>query len=471
MKVKSIPSGWMRSDGRRLDCGPYMSGALEAKIQLEELTCRKERLAYLTKGHNGGIYNGPQFVRNFVDDSAYGVPFLGTSSMLRADLSDLPLLRKRDAYSPKLSYLRIEPRMTLISCSGTIGRMVYARPDMDGIWSNQDILKVVPDQEKVPSGYLYAFLSSKFGVPLVTSGTYGAIIPHIEPQHIADLPVPRLGDGVEHRVHELVEQAAFLRAEASFSLSLATSNVEAEIGAPPQRRLSDDPRKMGNAVGIKALHATRRLEAFYYNPVATDLDRWIANHPNGYWRLDEAAHVFDVPPFKHIYVGAEHGVPFYTSGDLFKLNRAPEKYLSRTRTRDLHKYVIESGWVLVARSGQLGGIIGRPQFADSALHASTASDHVIRIVPQLALIPAGYLWAYLSTTTVGYTLLTRTMTGASVPALWPKYLNEVRVIKARSEFMAEIDDRVRAAFENRVKATALEDRARALVERAIEEAA
>lgn len=65
MKTKTIPSCWMRRDGRRLDCGPYMSGALEAKIRLEELACRKDRLADVTAGHDGGIYNGPHFSRTF----------------------------------------------------------------------------------------------------------------------------------------------------------------------------------------------------------------------------------------------------------------------------------------------------------------------------------------------------------------------------------------------------------------------
>ena len=73
MKVKSIPSSWMRRDGRRLDCGPYLSGALEAKIRLEELSARKQPLKDLPRGHSGGIYNGPQFSRNFVPDAEHGV--------------------------------------------------------------------------------------------------------------------------------------------------------------------------------------------------------------------------------------------------------------------------------------------------------------------------------------------------------------------------------------------------------------
>ena len=171
MKTKSIPSRWLSETGRRLDPGPYLSGSIEAKELLKRLPIKNQPLRDLTKGHDGGIYNGPQFSRNYVDSAEHGVPFLGSGSMLLADLSNLPFLRRRDAESAKLRYLKVEEGMTLISCSGTVGRMVFARTNMAGMWSAQDVMKVVPDPEKIPPGYLYAFLSSRFGLPLVTSGT------------------------------------------------------------------------------------------------------------------------------------------------------------------------------------------------------------------------------------------------------------------------------------------------------------
>ena len=60
-KVKAVPSTWLENNGRRLDCGPYMSGAIEAK----ELLKRHATVALetLTTGHNGGIFNGPRFPR------------------------------------------------------------------------------------------------------------------------------------------------------------------------------------------------------------------------------------------------------------------------------------------------------------------------------------------------------------------------------------------------------------------------
>ena len=66
MKEKVIPSAWIERDGRCLDCGPYLSGAVEARVLLERLPARCVDLCDLTRGYDGGIYNGPQFVRNYV---------------------------------------------------------------------------------------------------------------------------------------------------------------------------------------------------------------------------------------------------------------------------------------------------------------------------------------------------------------------------------------------------------------------
>ena len=461
-QCKVVPSIWIEHNGRRLDCGPYVAGAIEAKELLSHMNTTP--LAELTAGHKGGIYNGSPFVRNYVEDPDHGVPFLTTSSLLQADLSNLSLLSKRDAQSRQLNFLEIKSGMTLITCSGSIGRMAYARADMDGVWSNQDIMKVVPDPDLIKPGYLYAYLSSRFGVPLIVSGTYGAIIQHIEPQHIADLPVPRLGT-VEDQAQELVQGAADLRADASKRLEQAANSIINQLGSPELRKTYS----IAQVVSSLEIAKTMRMEGYYFNQRAREADLWATTHGNGFWNLGDIADVYDVPPFKHIYVDAEYGVPFFTSGDLFKLERKPEKYLSNTQTKDLDKYILGRNWVLLARSGQLGGIICRPQFSDSALEGSATSDHVIRIISRSEEVPPGYVYAYLSTQEIGYPLLMRTSCGTSIPALWPTYLKSLPVVRADSDFMNSIDAEVKSSFEMRVEATGLEDEASLLIENAIEE--
>ena len=118
--------------------------------------------------------------------------------------------------------------------------MVYVRPDMDGMWTSQHIMKIVPDPQRIPPGYLYAFLSGKFGVPLVASGTYGAIIQHIEPEHIADVPVPRLGPEIEEQTHGLIEQAGYLAVWHLQRVASSFRVTESELGWD-RRPLYSDP--------------------------------------------------------------------------------------------------------------------------------------------------------------------------------------------------------------------------------------
>ncbi len=464
MRDGAVSSSELGESGRRLNAGYFLAEDELAIRRLRNWSRDSVPLGEII----ADIYSGPIFKKISVE-AGYGVGYVSANDLFRASVAPSDYLSYR--HGELLDALRLVPGTIALTCSGmNLGKSIWIRQDMKDLAGSGDLIRIVPNARKAPGGYVFAFMASRYGVASVRRLIFGGHIKHISPGEVSRILVPRLGDKIERRAHELVRKAAKLRAEASSTLLEVTAAVEFEIGAPAVRRLGDDPRGVGNPVSIDVIRTSRRFEAFFYNPVATDLDRWVAEHPNGHWQLGELANVFDVPPFKHIYVGEDRGVPFYTSGDLFRLERFPEKYLSRTRTKDLGKYILKAGWVLLARSGQLGGIIGRPQFADSALDDASASDHVIRIVPACELVPPGYLYAYLSTPTVGYTLLTRTMTGASVPALWPKYLNEVCVVKASARFMKEIDGRVQRAFEQRVTATQHERAARTLVELAIEEA-
>jgi type I restriction enzyme S subunit len=186
-----VMASWLREQGFRLDAPPFLSGAIEAQKLLEQLPVKKEPLASLTQGELG-IFHAGRVKRNWVTEPEYGVPFLSSTDILQADLSRLSLISQRVvAENPKLT---IHKDWSLITRSGSIGRMTYTRPDMDGMACSEDVLRVAPDLDRILPGYLYAFLSSKFGVPLVVGGTYGAIIQHIEPHHIANLPVPRLSE-------------------------------------------------------------------------------------------------------------------------------------------------------------------------------------------------------------------------------------------------------------------------------------
>ena len=237
---------WLEDQGFRLDSSPYLSGAYEARKLVERLPGTKP-LHELVRTPNG-IFHAGRSARRWVTDSEYGVPFFSSTDILEADSSFLPLIAKSAVEdNPRLL---IERDWTLITRSGTIGRMTYARSDMNGSACSEHVLRVVADHNRISPGYLYAFLSSKYGIPMITNAAYGAIIQHIEPEHIADLPVPRFGAVAEDAIHGHIQAAADLRAKFQSGVTAATRDLFESAGLPEllDLRWHDQPRDIDFSV-------------------------------------------------------------------------------------------------------------------------------------------------------------------------------------------------------------------------------
>lgn len=469
MKIKAVPSKWLEKGGRRLDCGPYLSGAIEARVLLEKLPT--EHLYKLTLNELDGIYNGPQFIRNYVHNLDHGVPFLTTSSMLRADLSTLPLLKKKDAYSPKLKYLQVEEGMTLITCSGTIGRTAYTRKSMQNMWSNQDILKVVPNPGRVLSGYLYAYLSSKFGIPLVVSGTYGAVIQHIEPQHIADLPVPRFGETEKH-AHDLVLRASDNLTDYQALIDSASNDIILLTGIsnPTPHKWYSDDSDLGFTISSKEIAWT--LRALNHSRRAEGLKQEIKSG-----RYSDLKDVIDLDwlrwrmMFKRIIVDQDYGIETITQKPLFNL--FPEgKWISRQYLLNHSpRYVVPDETILIAKQGTLGEneLYCRCEFITGNKPLARAySDHCMRVVVKDDKIHPGYLFAFLRSN-VGFRLLRSLSEGSKQQDLHWRTVPSLPIPRCDPEEENEIGERVRLAYRLRNEAVDLLSTATELVEQAIRE--
>lgn len=464
MKTTTILNSWLPDYSFRLDTKPYVGGVLETKLLLRKLK-KTVSLHTLTAGHDGGIYNGPKFSRTYVDSPEHGVPFVGSSSMLYADLSELPLLSRKQAESKFLRYLELQPGMSLISCSGTIGRMVYARPDMKGIWSSQHILKVVPDSNKVPSGYLYAFLSSKFGVPLIVSGTYGSIIQSLGPQHIADLPVPRLGDALEHEIHTLVEQAAELRSKASKGFHELLAEFEPFAGLPRTKDLRNQSFPISTVA--QSRHLQGRLDVNFHGPRHHAVLRpYIEKQVQPMTVGQIAESVIEPTRFKRIeHDNTDHNAPLFGTGDIGNVDPEPISWITAFPGHESYAAGVRS--VLIPRSGQLNGIIGTATLPIGGVRSGIVSEHAIRIFCR-SEEDTGYVFLALRSYT-GYLQLKARAFGGSIPTL--------DVTNVGAVLIPELSPRDRQRFGAsayevavlRTEAIEKETLARRLVEKAIEQ--
>lgn len=459
---RPVTISWVNRYGDRLDASTYLNGAIEAEIAVERLDAQKEPLRALTAGYDGGIYNGPQFTRVYVQDPTYGVPFMTASSMLLADLTSLPRLRKEDAYSPKLRYLEIEPGMTLISCSGTIGRTVYARPDMVGVWGSQDVLKVVPDESKIFPGYLFAFLASRFGAPMVTSGTYGSIIQHLEPRHIADLPVPRLGHLVEGEAHRLVQAAAQLRVNASRLFSGALRRYEEVAGLP--RMATKSPYSFSVAIANSSVLAARMDAPFSSQYHQEALDAVASSTYGGRRLVDFVERVNEPTRLKRIKIESEeHGVPFFGTSDLLRID--PQPIYRIPRHEETAQYIVNEATVLIPRSGQKGGLIGTAVLPYGDVVGGAVTEDAIRVICKDG-VKAGFIYVALSSES-GRRQLKSQAYGSSIPHLGESHIESVLLPALDESLIDEVGEMGAKVAKLRDAAIRAEREAIAIVESAI----
>lgn len=467
MKVKHIPSHWLREDGRRFDCGPYMSGAREAKEKLARLSVRKDRLQQLTAGGMDGIINAGRIKRQWVDDPAYGVPFLSSSDILQADLSNLSLISNRVvSENPRLL---IQPGWILVTRSGTIGRMVYARKDMEGMACSEDVMRILPSPGTIPGGYLYAFLSGKYGLPLITSGTYGAIIQHLEPHHIADLPVPRLGDDLEARVHALIEQAANLLTGFRMSLNTATTLFFESVGL--QDLIPGEWQAMGQDLGFSQTFPC--ADSFRALNFAPRFKKICARITSGEWQplrdICLPGTLKRGGRYKRIDADPEHSYQLIGQKQLFWL-RPEGRWIARGTVGD--DILVESGSILVAAQGTLGEseLYCRAEFICGPDTLKAYSEHLLRVIANEDIMLRGCLFAFLRSETA-FRMFRSISVGTKLQDHHHVFRGELPIPCPDRKTQAEIDRMVTNGYGSRHLALTLEDEAIRLVEQAIEEAA
>lgn len=110
--------------------------------------------------------------------------------------------------------LELHENMTLITCSGTIGKVALVGKHWEKWTANQHIIRVVPASIDI-AGYLNIFLASDYGHALITHYTYGSVVDEIDDNHVSDIPFPLLKDkATQNKINEMALEANQKRYEA-----------------------------------------------------------------------------------------------------------------------------------------------------------------------------------------------------------------------------------------------------------------
>ena len=415
------------------------------------------------------IFIGNRAKRVYVKKASHGIPFLSSSDILRADLNNLKLASTK--YTPDIERMKLQKGWTLISRSGTIGNCAFANAKHAQKLASEHVIRLWPNNI-LRGGLVYAYLASKYGHSLLTQGTFGAVIQHIEPAFVGSILIPSFPESFQKEVDDLIQESARLREEAADMLSEAERLLKTSANLrdlTPEDYDYFGPRGAGRVVSC-FVRKRKDITTTTFN--AFNLSERI--------RKTRAAMTCTTRPLREVLLGGdtfsscsvpsievkpEHGIMFINQKDIFD-NIIKGKWVSK-RNVSLDK-LVEYGEVIVACDGTLGEneLFCRALFANEDLQGALISTHFIRMKTNNIVLP-GYLFTWLNSD-YGFRFIRNCQAGTKLCHPIPIMFLDIPVPIISPDIVNEIDQLVKEAHTKRYEANENERKAIRMVEEEIE---
>ena len=114
------------------------------------------------------------------------------------------------------------------------------------------------------------FLKSKIGNKILLTNSYGAVITHIEPEHLATVPIPNAPDVLKQKIGNLILRSYTLRDESNDLINTAIKMLMDELQLPKIDDMVVNYFKKDASVqtfNVKLSDMEYRLDASYHVPV------------------------------------------------------------------------------------------------------------------------------------------------------------------------------------------------------------
>ncbi|HML40389.1 MAG TPA: restriction endonuclease subunit S [Bellilinea sp.] len=452
-----VPSHWIYDGEQRLDGGYYAAEVTSAFRAVYESGLEIKKISDVTKTINYPT----RFKRIYTKSKQNGVPFLTASEMLQFrpesnEFLSTNLVKSASCIVPK--------GVILVTRSGSLGRSVIVGERLHQFAITDDAFRVEP--EGIEAGYLYAYLSSWIGQALIVKDKYGATIKHLEPNHIARLPIPILPRGAQITIHNQIIHAYELREKANSLLDEATDLLYSSLGLqpyplsevpylppPPDKQPSTRYISHPQAFTVNSASLNNRFDASYHVPTVRLAIDMISKLTHPFAPLGSLVKDIYLPNrFKRIYVQKEYGIPFLQGSHLSQNILYDLKYVSsKANEKNIQQCVIHTGDILVSRSGTIGVISLVSQLRDGWV----GTEDLLRIIPDEAMANRGYIALFLTTKYGQYQIKSKTY-GGVVDHITVEDLKEVIIPNPPLEIQNEIGKLVIEAFELKDFATKME---------------
>jgi hypothetical protein len=443
-KIGSIAAHILFADDRRMEAETYLSSGYGIRMAIQS---KPKGWSYFRQLARVWM---PNRLKGILVSPESGNPFLAATQVFDVR----PIARKFLALE-KMSGAKncfVKDGLILVTRSGSVGRPALVHAPHRGAVISDDLLRVEAIDPN-DRGWLYAYLLAPQTRAMTKSAHYGHIIKHLETSHLDALPIPSVDDATAFDFLKRVTRILELRNEG-YRLTL---EAEAQFETALSSITVDDWGEHGFSVRASKsfLGGRRRLDAARHNPGAAAIHRFLAEHGHGFSTLPEAGYDVWVPGrYKRIPV--EDGVIYRDSADLLEVNPDLPKRYADCKFGDRFRGRVKDGWILVACSGQVYGIIGTAILATQVLNDEVVSNHVLRAAPKKGSVPAGYIVTALTHPLFGRPIVKALAFGSSVPEIDGDDLAEVKIVRLKPSEESGIADAAEKSAKVRAAADLLE---------------
>lgn len=453
MKTASISFREVKGFGFRFDAPVHLSEGVSAKRLMQ--SCPYELLTIGDVSER--VWHAGRWRRVYVNNPNNGITLLGSSAILKFDLSKEKMISVK--YTEDKEDKALKKGWTLISCSGTIGNCAFANAQHAEKLASQDVIRVSPNNI-LREGVIYAFLASKYGYSMLTQGTFGSVIQHIEPENVKSIPIPHFPETFQKEVDDLMQESARQREEAVDALEEAKGLIMSFC----QEDYAITRLKSFMSVKIKGVRSTLNTRfdpTIYINKGV----QWVKSIQKQSTRLGDLNVKMWYPGiFKRAYV--ENGLPYLKGSSVFDVN--PFKtcdHLSKARTPKLDDLWLKEGMLLITCAGACGLVkMITKEYEDNG---AIGSPDIIRLVSSDSLFTTEYIFAYLQLPPI-YDYMQSLKYGSVIERFDIENIKTIPVVRPTEELSQAVTDIVKSYMAKTYRAFNCEEQAISMVEREIE---
>lgn len=462
MRTSSIPSGVIIKNQLRFESNYYLN-----EHSFNSIIVEKMRDSCVLLSSIADVFNPTIFKRQFCRSTNNSVQYFQSSDITYASECSSIYVSKKQAESLNLL---VRKHDILITGFGTIGNTRLVSKFQDGVCYANNVCRVRLNPN-IYVGFIYAFLSSKFGFSQLNKNASGSVVRYIEAPGIKRTLIPNLCPDFQKEINELIIESARLREEATANLFAAERMLKEKANLPELTSElydyygpSDCQRKVSCFTrNIKDIGVTS-LNAFNHSERIRNLKSSITCPSIPLKKALKGERTFGTSSLPNIEVKPGHGIMLINQKDMFD-NIVKGKWISSKGSKP--ENVVEYGEILIACDGTLGEseLFCRAVFANEDLTGSYVSSHFLRLKVNEKYM-AGYLYCWLNSD-YGFRLIRSTQSGTKICHPINVLFLQIPVPLIDYESMVLIDNLVREAHTKRHQANQIEKKAINMVEQKV----